>query len=93
MITVKVEGHPDKAIKKLKRLVNNENTFNVLRERQYYTKPGEKRRLKKERAKARIRKRNQKLIDQYIKRYWQIINIYVTIVTRNMPMVGYSNFK
>ncbi len=93
MITVKVEGHPDKAIKKLKRLVNNENTFNVLRERQYYTKPGEKRRLKKERAKARIRKRNQKLIDQYIKRYWQIINIHVTIVTRNMPMVGYSNFK
>ncbi len=93
MITVKVEGHPDKAIKKLKRLVNNENTFNVLRERQYYTKPGEKRRLKKERAKARIRKRNQKLIDQYIKRYWQAINIYVTIVTRNMPMVGYSDFN
>jgi len=69
MITVIVIGHPDKAIKKLKRLVNNENTFNVLREKQYFTKPGEKRRLKKERAKARIRKRNQKLLEQYQKRY------------------------
>jgi ribosomal protein S21 len=69
MITVKVTGNPSKALKILKRLVNEEGTFNTLRERKYFTKKGEKRRLKKERAKARIRKRNEKLLEGYIKNY------------------------
>ena len=47
MITVKVTGNPNKAIKILKRLVNEEGIFNTLREQKYFTKKGEKRRLKK----------------------------------------------
>tara|TARA_Y100000782_G_C10148684_1_gene250529 strand:+ start:728 stop:937 length:210 start_codon:yes stop_codon:yes gene_type:complete len=69
MITVKVTGNPNKAIKILKRLVNEEGIFNTLREQKYFTKKGEKRRLKKERAKARIRKRNEKLLEGYVKNY------------------------
>ena len=69
MITVKVTDNPNKAIKILKRLVNEEGIFNTLREQKYFTKKGEKRRLKKERAKARIRKRNEKLLEGYVKNY------------------------
>jgi len=69
MITVKVIGNPAKALKILKRLVNEEGTFNTLREQKYFTKKGEKRRLKKERAKARIRKRIEKLMEEAYKNY------------------------
>ena len=69
MITVKVIGNPNKAIKILKRVVNEEGIFNTLRERKYFTKKGEKRRLKKERAKARIRKRTEKLMEEAYKNY------------------------
>lgn len=69
MITVKVTGNPNKAIKILKRLVNEEGIFNTLREQKYFTKKGEKRRLKKERAKARIRKRTEKLMEEAHKNY------------------------
>jgi small subunit ribosomal protein S21 len=69
MITVKVQGNVNKALKLLKRLVNEEGTFNTLREQKYFTKKGEKRRLKKERAKARIRKRTEKLMEEAIKNY------------------------
>ena len=69
MITVKVTGNPSKAFKILKRLVNEEGIFNTLREQKYFTKKGEKRRLKKERAKARIRKRIEKLMEDAYKNY------------------------
>ena len=69
MITVKVTGNPSKAFKILKRLVNEEGIFNTLREQKYFTKKGEKRRLKKERAKARIRKRIEKLMEDATKNY------------------------
>ena len=69
MITVQVTGNPSKAFKILKRLVNEEGIFNTLREQKYFTKKGEKRRLKKERAKARIRKRIEKLMEDAYKNY------------------------
>ena len=69
MITVQVTGNPSKAFKILKRLVNEEGIFNTLREQKYFTKKGEKRRLKKDRAKARIRKRIEKLMEDATKNY------------------------
>lgn len=55
MAVVYVEnGNVDKAIKKLRKKLDAEGTLKIYREKQYYTKPGDKRRerKKKERRQA-----------------------------------------
>jgi len=58
MIEMKLKRneHIDKALKRLKRLVDREGVLREIKERQYFEKPGDKKRKKKIRAKTRARK-------------------------------------
>jgi small subunit ribosomal protein S21 len=50
-------GDLEKALRKLKKKVQNEGIFQELKKREYYVKPSEKRRRAKGQATARLRKR------------------------------------
>lgn len=49
----------DKALKKLKRIMTSEGILKELKERQYYTKPSERRRKKSAQARSRVAKENR----------------------------------
>ncbi len=66
-VDISQKGDPavnlDKALKKLKRMIKNDNLFLTLYEKSHYTKPSAKRRDERARAKARARsttKRNNR---------------------------------
>ena len=44
----------DKVLKKFKRIIDKEGTLVLLRERKFYVKPGDKKRKKSARARARV---------------------------------------
>ena len=48
-----IDGNIEKAIRRLKRKVENDGMLKELREREYYTKPSEKRKLAKKAARKR----------------------------------------
>ena len=52
MITIKVRNNenPERAISRLKNLVVKEGVLNTLKDRRYYYKPSERKRLKREAA-------------------------------------------
>lgn len=64
MITVKIHAKRgndgakelDKALRKLKKAMDKEGIVKELRERQYFEKPGEKKRKKSARARSRARR-------------------------------------
>ena len=58
MITLKLKYNEpiDRALKRLKRIMDKERVILDLRERQYYMKPSEKKRMKSARARARARR-------------------------------------
>lgn len=51
----------DKALKKLKRMIKNDNLMLTLYEKSYFTKPSEKRRTERARAKARARSQTRRM--------------------------------
>ena len=51
------DGDVNKAIKKLKKRVNNSGILQEVRDRQQFTKPSEKRKLAKAKAKSRWKKK------------------------------------
>lgn len=53
------DGDVNKAIKKLKKKVNNSGILQDVKERQHFEKPSEKRKLAKARAKSRWKKKVQ----------------------------------
>jgi len=55
-IMLKKRENIDKALRRLKKAVAKEGIFAELKERQYFQKPGDKKRKKSIRARARIRK-------------------------------------
>ena len=71
MITVRVNNkrqadgtrEVDKAIRKLKKAMDKEGILKELKERQYFEKPGDRKRKKSARARVRAR-REQKLKDK-----------------------------
>ena len=56
-----IDGNIEKAIRRLKRKVENAGVLKDLRERQHYTKPSEKRKLAKKAARKRWLKQQAKL--------------------------------
>ena len=52
-------GEIDKALRKLKRVMNSAGVLRELKERKFFLKPSEKKRKKSGRARARIRKESQ----------------------------------
>ena len=59
--TVQVrDGQVDKALRKLKKKVNNSNVLMEVRERQQFVKPSTKRKIAKHKARARHLKQLQK---------------------------------
>ena len=56
-----IDGNIEKAIRRLKRKVENAGILKELRERQHYTKPSEKRKLAKAAARKRWLKKQAKL--------------------------------
>ena len=60
MIAVKVKTDLDKALKKLKILVDKEKILSTYIQKLHYLKPSEKRRLKKLKAERRRRKKTSK---------------------------------
>lgn len=50
------DGQVDKALKILKRKMQNEGVFRVLREKEFHEKPSDKRRRKKKEAVKRLQK-------------------------------------
>tara|TARA_B100000212_G_scaffold293280_1_gene235515 strand:+ start:1000 stop:1260 length:261 start_codon:yes stop_codon:yes gene_type:complete len=66
-LTVVVRNNDvNKAIRKLKKLMNNEGIIKELRDRSHYVKPSEKKRVAKNQAIRRWQKKQQKLRDQGI---------------------------
>jgi len=64
-LTVEVRNNDvNKAIRRLKKLMNNEGIIKEVRDRQYYTKPSDKKRFEKNQATRRWQKKQQKLRDQ-----------------------------
>ena len=63
-VDISQKGDPfvnlDKALKKLKRLIKNDNLFLTIHEKSYFTKPSERRRDVKARSKARARSTTRK---------------------------------
>ena len=55
------DGNIEKAIRRLKRKVENAGVLKELRERQYYTKPSEKRKLAKKAARNRWLKQKARI--------------------------------
>jgi len=56
-----IDGNIEKAIRRLKRKVENAGVLKELRERQHYTKPSEKRKLAKAAARKRWLKKQAKM--------------------------------
>ena len=56
-----IDGNIEKAIRRLKRKVENAGILKELRERQHYTKPSEKRKLAKAAARKRWLKKQAKM--------------------------------
>ena len=52
-ITLKKHEHIDKALRRLKKALDNEGTIRELKERKFYQKPSEKKRKKSARARSR----------------------------------------
>lgn len=64
-LTVEVRNNDvNKAIRRLKKLMNNEGIIKEVRDRQYYQKPSDKKRIEKNQQKRRWQKKQQKLRDQ-----------------------------
>jgi small subunit ribosomal protein S21 len=64
-LTVEVRNNDvNKAIRRLKKLMNNEGIIKEVRDRQYYQKPSDKKRFEKNQATRRWQKKQQKLRDQ-----------------------------
>lgn len=64
-IVVEVQhGDLERALKKLKKKIQNEGIFQELKKREHYVKPSEKKRRAKGQAIARIKKR-QRMEEQY----------------------------
>ena len=59
-----IDGNIEKAIRRLKRKVENAGVLKELRERQHYTKPSEKRKLAKAAARKRWLKKQAKMETQ-----------------------------
>ena len=55
-IKLKRNEHIDKALKRLKRTMNEEGVLRELKDRQYFLKPGDKKRLKSMKARSRAKK-------------------------------------
>ena len=55
----------DKAIRILKKKLQDDGFFNELRKREYYISKGEKRRLAKAAGKRRVQKENEKRLEEY----------------------------
>ena len=55
-VKVKRNEHVEKSLKRLKRLMDTEGILRELKERQYFVKPGDKRRKKSARARSRAKK-------------------------------------
>lgn len=51
----------NKALRRLKKKIERDGLFNEIRERQYYTKPSEKRKIAKAAAKARWKRKERDL--------------------------------
>ena len=56
-----IDGNIEKAIRRLKRKVENAGVLKELRERQHYTKPSEKRKLAKKAARKRWLKQQARM--------------------------------
>ena len=56
-----IDGNVEKAIRRLKRKVENAGILKELRDRQHYTKPSEKRKLAKKAARKRWLKQQAKM--------------------------------
>lgn len=64
MVSLKIivqNGNVDVALRKLKAFLGNSGTIQALKEKEYYIKPGEKRRLKKEQGIKNWRKQQRKM--------------------------------
>lgn len=64
MVSLKIivqNGNVDVALRKLKASLGNSGTIQALKEKEYYIKPGEKRRLKKEQGIKNWRKQQRKM--------------------------------
>ena len=55
----------DKAMRILKKKLQDDGFFNELRKREYYMTKGEKRRLAKAAGKRRVQKENEKKLEEY----------------------------
>ena len=60
MISIRLKHNEpiERALRRFKRIVDKEGILNDLRERKHYLKPGDKKRKKSARARARVRKGN-----------------------------------
>ena len=66
-ISVEVQrGNVEKALRILKKQLNDEGIIRDLKKRQYYEKPSDKRRRQKAQNIARIEKRDEKLYEQWL---------------------------
>jgi len=55
-VTLRKNEHIDKALKKLKRVMASEGILREMKERQYFVKPGDKKRKKQAQARQRAAK-------------------------------------
>ena len=55
-VTLRKREHIDKALRRLKRSMDKEGVLTEVKDRQYFQKPGDKKRKKSARAQARRRK-------------------------------------
>ena len=58
-VKLKKNENVDKALRKLKRLMASEGILKELKERQYFQKPGDRKRNKQAQARSRVSKENR----------------------------------